>query len=290
MGNGKLIISTSLRLATSWTGSDCLRASRFDDLPRSKTAGLEASKMRNARFSLRLGDHLESPAGKRYYNEQVFDEIAPRYDFVTQALSFGSDQRWKRRLVEALPPRPGAILCLDLACGTGDITELVGRRYPQGRVIGLDITQAMLDLAGRRHTLANLELIRQDMSRLPVADGSVDIVTGGYALRNAPDLEGTLDEIARVLKPGGWAAFLDFSKPPARFAQRLEYWLLKLWTGAWGFLLHGNHEVYSYIAESLRAFPDRTRLRELMASRGLRVVRSERYLFGVTEAVVAIRQ
>jgi demethylmenaquinone methyltransferase/2-methoxy-6-polyprenyl-1,4-benzoquinol methylase len=237
------------------------------------------------RFTLRIGDHLKTPETKRYYNEKVFTEIARKYDFITRALSFWRDSHWKRDLIASLPPGESP-LCLDLACGTGDIAFLLAGKYPQGSIVGLDITESMLELARRRNTFPNVRFASQDMARIEFAAESVDIVTGGYALRNAPDLEVTVEGIRRVLKPGGVAAFLDFSKPGAKFPQRLEYWTLKLWTGFWGMLLHRNPEVYGYIAESLQCFPDRDRLRSVFRDRGFTVIASRRYFFGITELLV----
>jgi ubiquinone/menaquinone biosynthesis methyltransferase len=241
--------------------------------------------MRPPPFTLKLGDHLESADNKRYYNEQLFNEIAPRYDFITRALSFWSDASWKRDLIAALPAREKPF-CLDLACGTGDITLKLAEKYPQGRIVGLDITEPMLALARARNTSAHVEFINQDMACLTFAPDSADIVSGGYALRNAPDLGKTLDGIHQVLKPDGVAAFLDFSKPTGRWAQLVEYWLLKVWTGFWGILLHRNHEVYSYIAESLRRFPDRAELQRTLQARGFTIMKSRLYFFGITELLV----
>ena len=237
------------------------------------------------RFELKIGDHLKSPETKRSYNEQVFSEIAPKYAFITQVLSLWQDRGWKRELVAHLPS-VSTPLCLDLACGTGDITLLLAQKYPGAPIFGLDITEPMLELARGRIRDPQVSFLNQDMSVLDFPANSVDIVTGGYALRNSPDLGVVIEEISRVLKPGGVAAFLDFSKPAHRWAQRLEYWVLKLWTGLWGILLHGNHEVYSYIAESLDAYPDRVQLRKILEQRGLTRVASRRYLGGVTELVV----
>ncbi len=237
------------------------------------------------RFTLKIGDHLKTPEKKKYYNEKVFAEIAPKYDFITRALSFWRDKYWKRDLVAALPESESP-LCVDLACGTGDIAFLLAAKYPQGRIVGLDITEPMLDLARGRSTFPNVRFVNQDMGCLDFAAGSVDMITGGYALRNAPDLEVAVEAILRVLKPGGVAAFLDFSKPNARLPQRVEYWILKLWTGFWGMLLHRNHEVYSYIAESLRDFPDRVRLREIFEGKGFTVMASRSYFFGITGLLV----
>ncbi len=241
------------------------------------------------RFTLRIGDHLKTPGKKRYYNQRVFAEIAPRYDFITRALSFWRDTSWKRDLVGSLPSCESP-LCVDLACGTGGITFLLARKYPHGRIVGLDITEAMLDLARRRNTFPNVRFVNQDMGCLEFPAGSVDIVTGGYALRNAPDLEVAVQEIRRVLKPDGMAAFLDFSKPSARLPERLEYWILKVWTGFWGTLLHRNPEVYGYIAESLQCFPDRDQLRGILREKGFTVMASRLYFFGITELLVVRKE
>jgi len=237
------------------------------------------------RFNLKLGEHLDSPEKKRYYNEQLFTEVAPRYDFITRALSVWRDRSWKRNLIASLPAQ-GNPFCLDLACGTGDITLLLAEKYPQGRIVGLDITEPMLALARARSTQSNVSFVNHDMGSLGFAPESADIVSGGYALRNAPDLETTVDEIHKVLKPGGVAAFLDFSKSAGRLAQYLEYWLLKAWAGFWGIVLHRNPEVYGYIPESLRRFPDRDALRRVFEDKGFTIVASRLYFFGVTELLV----
>jgi demethylmenaquinone methyltransferase/2-methoxy-6-polyprenyl-1,4-benzoquinol methylase len=237
------------------------------------------------RFTLKIGNHLEAADKKRHYNEQLFTEISPHYDFITRALSLWRDASWKRDLIMALPFREEP-LCLDLACGTGDITLLLAERFSQGHVVGLDITEPMLALARARSTHSNIRFVNQDMGCLSFDSESVDIVSGGYALRNAPDLKTTVDEIHRVLKPGGIGAFLDFSKPTGRLPRFLEYWILKVWTGFWGILLHRNHEVYGYIAESLQRFPDRNGLRRIFHGKGFTINVSRLYFFGIIELLV----
>lgn len=240
------------------------------------------------KFTLFLGGHLETADGKRHYTEQVFGAIAPRYDFITRALSFGRDAAWKRTLVSWLPPLDAPV-CLDLACGTGDLSRALARRYPRGRVTGLDIAAPMLALA-RKAGPPGVRFVKGDMGELPLADASADIVTGGYALRNAADLEAALAEIARVLKPGGVAAFLDFSKPGDGMLQRAEYRILKIWTGFWGLLFHRNAEVYGYIAASLAKYPARAALRRLLGRHGFSVLRSELNFFGVTEILMVRKE
>jgi demethylmenaquinone methyltransferase/2-methoxy-6-polyprenyl-1,4-benzoquinol methylase len=199
--------------------------------------------------------------------------VAPRYEVVTRLLSFGWDAAWKRALVRRLPRRSAARV-LDLACGTGDLTLLLARRYRDGEVIGVDLSPAMLARARRRRGARGLSFRLGDLCRLPFASERFDLVTGGYALRNAPSLGAALSEVWRVLKPGGTAAFLDFSKSPHPLAQRLQIRLLGLWGGIWGWLLHRNPEVYGYIAETLELFPDRARFETLLASSGFRFIRS----------------
>jgi len=236
----------------------------------------------NGRFVLKIGDCLDDAEKKKYYNERVFSEIAPRYDFITRVLSFGRDAAWKRALISLLPSHESPV-CVDLACGTGDIAFLLAGKYPCGRIAGVDITESMLDIARHRNTHPNVSFANQDMGSLDIVSESVDIVTGGYALRNAPNLGTVIDEISRVLKPRGVAAFLDFSKPDANIPQKMEYWGLKIWTGLWGVLLHRNHEVYSYIAESLQRFPDRRHLRNIFREKGFSVIDSRLFFGGITE-------
>jgi ubiquinone/menaquinone biosynthesis methyltransferase len=239
----------------------------------------------NSRFALKIGDCLDDAEKKKYYNERLFSEVAPRYDFITRVLSFGRDAAWKRALISSLPSYESPV-CVDLACGTGDISFLLANKYARGCIAGLDITEPMLDIARDRNTHANVSFVNQNMGSLEILSESVDIVTGGYALRNAPNLETVIDEIGRVLKPRGVAAFLDFSKPDANLPQKMEYWGLKVWTGLWGVILHRNHEVYSYIAESLQRFPDRRHLRNIFREKGFSVIDSRLFFGGITELLV----
>ena len=233
------------------------------------------------RFQLKTEDWIHDPQSKRQFNEALFAEVAGKYSFVTRVLSFGRDKAWKRKLVAGLPPADQP-QCLDLACGTGDITLALADKYSHGTITGLDLCKPMLEIARRRNGHQHVTFVAGDMSQTGLANESIDIVTGGYALRNCPDLEVTLREIYRVMRPGGVAAFLDFSKPPQKTLQRMEYCLLVTWGGLWGAILHGNPEVYAYIPKSLRVFPDRVRLSELLRETGFVRIEETRYLGGIT--------
>ena len=120
---------------------------------------------------------------------------------------------------------------------------------------------------------------------MTVEDASMDTITGGYALRNASDLEHLLKEVHRILKCGGHAAFLDFSKPANNLLQKVSYLLLKVWGSFWGIVLHGNHEVYGYIAESMKIYPDRKTLRAMIQDAGFSNIQSRLYSLGVMELI-----
>jgi len=233
---------------------------------------------------LNARERLADPGRKRELNEQLFGVVAPRYDAVTRVLSFGRDRVWKARLVAALPPL-AAPSCLDLACGTGDLSLRLAAKYPGGRILGLDLTEAMLERARARGAGSGVRFQRGDMGRTGLEAESVDIVTGGYALRNAGDLEEAIAEVHRVLKPGGTACFLDFSKPPGRAAQALELLLLRTWGAWWGWVFHGDPAVYAYIAESLAPFPDRRQLSARFRAHGFEVQHSRLHFFGIVQCV-----
>lgn len=228
---------------------------------------------------------ISTPSLKRKFNEKHFAVSAPRYDLVTRLLSFGQDKKWKRELLELIPcqdhPR-----CLDLACGTGDVTFAMAEKYPEGDIIGIDISEPMLEIARRKNRSDNVSLMRGELCPLEYPDESFDIITGSYALRNAPDLEAALVEIFRALKPGGIAAFLDFSKPENKSLQTLQYWTLKLWGGLWGWVLHRDPDIHGYISASLMLYPDRSELDSLFAAAGFEIVRRRRFFLGMTEAVI----
>lgn len=245
---------------------------------------------------------------KRAYNRELFAVVAPRYRTATRCLSFGRDATWKRILVNGIrrplvrPQQTAAAqpvlahpadreldsLIVDLACGTGDITLALAERFPGARVHGIDISAEMLNLARRRaerNGVANAAYQLADMHALPFASFSVSLVTGGYALRNAPHLQTALREVSRVLIPGGQAAFLEFSTASHPLLRAVQLRLLMLWGRIWGTLLHRDPEVYAYIARSLKHFPDREQLRSIFTSAGLQVRGSRTFLGGFVRAL-----
>lgn len=236
-----------------------------------------------------LAEQISTPAFKKQFNLDLFTRVAHEYDLATRMMSLGGDARWKQMLVEALPDHT-APHCVDVACGTGDVTLELARRYPDGNIIGLDLTPAMIDVAKARATGShNVQFRVTDMCKTGLPDSSVDMVTGSYALRNAPTLTDALAEIHRILKPGGTAAFLDFSKSPNKFLQAIQLPVLKTWGAFWGIVVHGRPE-HAYIAESLRLFPDIHEFQRQLEASGFQIQRSRLFYLGTLQLTVLRRR
>ncbi len=203
----------------------------------------------------------------------MFDGIAARYDLMNRLMTFGIDQRWRRRTVDALQAKPGARI-LDLATGTGDLALMVADRIPQCTVVGLDPSAGMLavgrDKVAARGLADRVELVQGDACQLPFADQSFDGITMGYGIRNVVDRPRALAEMARVLKPGARVAILETSEPRgllglgAKLHMRVLVPLL-------GGLLSGAPREYRYLQQSTTAFPSPEDFAKLIDSSGLKM-------------------
>ena len=247
---------------------------------------------------MRLTRAFDSPDSKRAYNRRLFATIAPRYDLITRLLSYGQDARWKRRVAEivreeAVPERCGTLQppnrrVLDLACGTGDVALSLAASHD---VTGLDLTPAMLALARRRAEAAGtlVPWIAGDMTSLPFAGATFDIVTTSYGLRNVPALDVALGEIWRVLRPGGLLVSLDFNKPRAAVVRAVYLGYLTAVGSLMGLALHGDADTYRYIPHSIRRYPGAEGVASLMRAAGFRDVRIEPKLGGLMSIHIARR-
>jgi ubiquinone/menaquinone biosynthesis methyltransferase len=213
-----------------------------------------------------LRDSLATPESKARYVRALFATIADRYDLITVLLSCGLDRGWKRRLVDEAGRLDG-LAALDLACGTGDIAyDLVARG---ARATGLDITARMIEhAAARRGPGVAPRFVVGDMMALPFAAGRFDVVTTGYGLRNVPVLQPAVDEIRRVLKPGGLFLSLDFDRPPHPLLRGVYLSYLTVVGSALGLALHRDPDTYRYIPESIRRYPGATAVCRMLRGAG----------------------
>jgi demethylmenaquinone methyltransferase/2-methoxy-6-polyprenyl-1,4-benzoquinol methylase len=217
----------------------------------------------------------------------MFGRVAARYDLLNHLLSFNLDKRWRARTVERVADvlaRPGAKV-LDLCCGTGDVLlslEARKRASSSSLLLGSDFCHPMLIEAQRKIAARQLRspLFEADALALPLASGSLDLITVAFGFRNLANYGRGLDELARVLKPGGVLAILEFSQPTNRlfaalygfFSTRVLPWL--------GGMISGSRDAYSYLPESIRKFPGAEELAKQMQAAGFSSVEFERLTFG----------
>lgn len=212
---------------------------------------------------------------------KMFDDIAPRYEFVNRLMTLGLDARWRTATVRDLR-LPADSLVLDVATGTGDfVRELAKNGY---RVVGTDLSWGML-FAGAFTT----PVVQADASRLPFPTGIFDGLTCGYALRNFTDLAATFSEMARVTRPGGRISFLEVSEPSSAFL-RLGF---NLWfrravplIGA----LVSDRQAYRYLPRSTAYLPPATVISEMLVSAGFTAVNHREILGGLSQRFIATRR
>ena len=246
---------------------------------------------------------FETPESKRQHVRTLFATIADRYDLITAVLSYGQDARWKAKLVALADVRKGE-WALDLAAGTGDIAFAIAARG--ARTVALDLTHRMLQLAQSKSRLHRGPHLRQgfggqadgqapvafvtgDMTSLPFRSASFDLVTTGYGLRNVPDLNAAIDEIGRVLAPGGRLLSLDFNRPGNAIVRSAYLSYLTIVGATLGWILHRDPDTYRYIPESIRRYPGARGVADRLAARGFDHVTVIPLLFGLMSLHVANR-
>ena len=221
--------------------------------------------------------------------DALFSTIAMRYDLVNDIQSAGLHRLWKRKMA-GLVALGKSEQALDICCGTGDL--IVRLAKGGGRVVGVDMNGAMLNVARRRLAKRNIgqsRLYQADALQLPFGDGQFDVVTIAYGLRNLADHKTGLKEIFRVLKPGGRLAILDFGKPPNRFVRGLYYQYLRRALPVFGWLFCGRPSAYAYILDSLEKYPAQGGVREMLSEIGFSSVNVVNILFGTMSLHIAKR-
>src|SRR5665811_1341369 len=212
------------------------------------------------------------------FSEQVqamFDRIAGKYDLLNSLMTAGLHHSWRARAVDRTDVSPGDSV-LDVCCGTGDLSfELASRVSPGGNVIGSDFSEPMLDLAREKAESRRSASVRfewGDALDLPYDDSRFDAVTVGFGVRNFADRDRGLREMARVLQPGGRLVILEFTEPRRPpFSTFYSLWFDRI-VPVLG-RLTPNPEAYSYLAESVRGFPDPEGLGAKMDAAGFERIR-----------------
>ncbi len=222
----------------------------------------------------------------------MFNNISKTYDFLNHFLSLGIDIIWRKKAINELK-KDQPKLILDVATGTGDFAfEALSILKPE-KIIGVDISQGMLDIAKQKIAKRNMgdrfEIKLGDSERLPFIDNEFDAVTVAYGVRNFENLELGLADINRVLKPGGKAVVLEFSKPKVFPIKQLYKFYFNYITPGIGKLFSKDSRAYSYLPESVAAFPDGEAFVRLMDKVGFKKTKCRPLAFGICSIYTGIK-
>jgi demethylmenaquinone methyltransferase/2-methoxy-6-polyprenyl-1,4-benzoquinol methylase len=228
--------------------------------------------------------YKDETRSKKEQVASMFDNIAPKYDFLNQLLSLGIHKGWRRKsiiLLKELKPKT----ILDIATGTGDFIIEAMKLNPE-KVVGVDISEGMLKLGVEKINKLGLqdrvEMKLADSENLPFADNSFDAITVGFGVRNFENLEKGINEIYRVLKPNGMFVVLEFSKPKQFPIKQIYKIYFKYITPAVGKLFSKDNSAYSYLPESVNAFPDGRDFLAVLSKAGFKDAKAISLTFGIS--------
>ncbi len=214
----------------------------------------------------------------------MFDDVAVSYDKANDFLSFGSSRIWRKAVAKQVSAKSGQVI-LDLAAGTG--SSSVAFTGPGIRVVAADFSKGMLEEGKKRHP--ELEFVFADAMKLPFKEAEFDAVTISFGLRNVVDTKIALSEMLRVLKPGGKLVICEFSTIPNRFLHGLYRLYLRKVLPTISGLISKTPEAYSYLAESIDAWPKQQELASLIKEVGFESVHFRNQTFGIVAIHTAIK-
>lgn len=223
----------------------------------------------------------------------VFENISSNYDHMNSLISFQQHKRWRNDTMKRMAVKKGA-KALDVCCGTGDWTmalaEVVGE---EGKVVGLDFSHNMLEVGREKVKAARLpqvDMIQGNAMELPFEDNTFDYVTIGFGLRNVPDYMHVLQEMNRVLKPGGMAVCLETSQPTMIGYRQLYFLYFRFIMPMFGKLFAKSYQEYSWLQESARDFPGMKELARMFEQAGLVNVSYKSHTGGVAATHIGYKQ
>ena len=222
----------------------------------------------------------------------MFNNISKTYDFLNHFMSLGIDIIWRKKAIRellALQPK----IMLDVATGTGDFAFEAIKILKPEQIIGVDISQGMLDVANKKIKERNLQQVFSvalgDSEGLQFEDNKFDAITVAFGVRNYENLEKGLADMFRVLKPGGKIVVLEFSKPRAFPIKQGYNFYFKYITPILGKMFSKDERAYSYLPESVAAFPDGDDFVKLLSKVGFKAARDRRLTFGVSAIYTGIK-
>lgn len=203
--------------------------------------------------------YKESGLSKKQQVAGMFDDISGKYDFLNRFLSAGTDLGWRKKAIAQLNILKPKIM-LDVATGTADVAIMAYNMLKPDKITGIDISDGMLEVGRKKINKlglqGNIELLNGDSEAISFNDNTFDAITVAFGVRNFQHLETGLQEMKRVLKPGGKLVVLEFSKPRMPFVRSLYDFYMKMVTPRMGKLFSRNRDAYKYLDESIRKFPE----------------------------------
>jgi demethylmenaquinone methyltransferase/2-methoxy-6-polyprenyl-1,4-benzoquinol methylase len=230
-------------------------------------------------------------ASKKEEVAEMFNNISKRYDFLNHFLSLGIDKIWRKKAIRQLREvEPKRIL--DIATGTGDFAIAALKLNPD-EVVGVDISQGMLDMGIQKMKKKGhekiIKMILGDSEKLPFEDGSFDALTVGFGVRNYENLEQGLSDMLRILRPGGKAVILEFSKPKKFPIKQLFGFYSKRVIPFLGRTISKDKRAYAYLPESVAAFPEGKEFETIMTKMGYKNVQSKLVSGGIATIYSGIK-
>jgi demethylmenaquinone methyltransferase/2-methoxy-6-polyprenyl-1,4-benzoquinol methylase len=224
--------------------------------------------------------------------EQMFNNIAPTYDTLNHRLSWNIDRRWRRRAISLLAPYQPKTM-LDIATGTGDFAILAAHMLQPQHLEATDISEGMMEVGRRKVSEAGLDAIisfqKEDWLQLSYADNTFDAVTAAFGIRNFANLDSGLQEMCRVLKPGGHLSIVELTTPPRFPMRQLFHIYSHTVLPVYGRLISKDSSAYSYLTKTIEAFPQGERMVGILQKAGFSEATFERLTFGICTVYFATK-
>jgi demethylmenaquinone methyltransferase / 2-methoxy-6-polyprenyl-1,4-benzoquinol methylase len=226
----------------------------------------------------------QSTVGKKEQVASMFDDVAKRYDFLNRFLSLGIDITWRKKAIAFLKPIQPKVV-LDVATGTADVALMTHKILAPQQIVGIDISDGMLDIGRKKITAkgldAQIQLYNGDSADISFDNNSFDAATVSFGVRNFEFLEKGLSEILRVVKPNGRLVILEFSKPKNVFVKTFYNFYMKVISPNVAKLFSKNKEAYQYLDESIQKFPEGKDFVAVMEKVGFRNTIYKPLTFGI---------
>ncbi len=235
--------------------------------------------------------YSDSDLTKKQQVEQMFDNISGKYDLLNRILSMGIDQSWRKKVVKSVQnARPETIL--DIATGTGDLAIAMAKAT-NAKITGFDLSAGMLEVGRKKvkdESLENrIEMIQGDAENMPFEDNSFDVITVAFGVRNFENLKKGLDDIYRVLKPGGKFLILEFSQPEAVPMKQLYTFYSRYILPRIGKKISKDQSAYTYLPDSVKAFPHGEDMKKILKNSNFVEPFDKKLTFGIASIYESLK-